>query len=93
MNPVSKPIAGTAHAAPARGILAAVAVLSLAACAAPGTSDVRTDVHCVEYHQVPVVIEGQLHMVRGGCKAWTVGPTPKERERFNQLHGIEDDAQ
>jgi len=69
---------------PATLLFGATVAALCVACAGPtpDESSVRTDVHCVDRHQVPITVGDQVHFVRGACKAWTVGPTPREQQRF-----------
>lgn len=60
----------------------AVLVAALAACAAPADDD-----FCVEREVVPVVVEGQIHLAQGGCRAWEFGPTRQQREDFDRRQG------
>jgi hypothetical protein len=78
MKTAPRPVPGLAAAA----LLAAL----LGGCASVDTTSVSTEVTCVESRMVPIVVGNNVHFVRGHCKAWAVGPTPLERDRFDRRH-------
>lgn len=62
-------------------VIAALAA-ALAACA--GTPEAESQVHCVDWHLVAIGAGRVVHMVPGRCKAWSVGPTPRQRQEFDK---------
>lgn len=67
----------------------ALAAALLAGCASE-PSHVHTDVYCVEQRPTVIIAGNKVIVADGGCRAWVVGPTPRERAQFNQDHGIEE---
>lgn len=70
----------------------ASALLLAALCAACATSTevstIRADVHCVEHKSTVLIVKDQVHVVPlGGCRAWVVGPTPRQQADFARRTG------
>jgi uncharacterized lipoprotein YajG len=76
-----------------RAIVVIAAAFALAACASPEANTVHTDVHCTVDRQVPIVVGSSVYLVDSGCRAWTTGPTPRERDAFERAHPKQGGAQ
>lgn len=82
MDTAHHPAKGTPHhLAAAAGALLLAALATGCASTLPTSS---TDYGCTEWHMVPITVNGQVHLVRGHCRAWNFGPTPKQLKDFDE---------